>query len=64
MKRYNVKLETSYGRGYYDGDVYTDLQTSESKTGEWVKATEALKLQHRINRMQKRIDKLEGRCNA
>lgn len=46
-----------------DGEEYTEIVTNESKSGEWVKATDAIKLQDRIERMQKRIDKLEGRIH-
>lgn len=59
MKRYNSRIESWFE--WHSEEPYTELQTSESKTGEWVKATDALKLQRRINRMQERIDKLEGR---
>jgi len=59
MKRYSVELHSWYE--WHSEEPYTELLTSETPDGEWVKATEALKLQHRIERMQKRIDKLEGR---
>lgn len=63
MKFYDIDIETSYGSGIYDGDKYSDLRVRERKAGEWVKAKDALKLQERIDRMQKRIDKLEGRAS-
>lgn len=61
MKRYHIDIEVSYGTGYYDGDEYSDLRIRENKQGEWVKHSDVKKLQSRIERMQKRIDKLEGR---
>lgn len=39
MKRYKIDIETTYGRGMYDGDEYSTLRVREEKDGEWVKAT-------------------------
>jgi len=68
MKRYNIDIEVSYGRGIYDGDEYHDLRIREHETGEWIKASDVAqlqanteKLESKIERMQKYIDKLEGR---
>lgn len=55
MKRYNIWLDKSY-----EGDeTYYDLEIQQDKDGEWVKADVALK---KIERIQKRIDELEGRA--
>lgn len=69
MKRYNIDIETTYGRGIYDGDEYHDLRIRENDAGEWVKASEAehletknSKLESKIERMQAYIDKLEGQA--
>lgn len=64
MKRYEQHTSVEYGTGYYDGEKYEYHEMHQSETGEWVKAEDALKLQHRIKRMQKRIDKLEGRTKC
>jgi hypothetical protein len=61
MKRYDIDIETTYGRGMYDGDEYSTLRIREGENGEWVKASEAEKMKDQIYRMQKRIDALEGR---
>lgn len=65
MKRFKIDIETSYGRGIYDGDVYSDLRIRPDEKGDWVDAVDAFneidKMKHRIKRMQKYIDKLEGR---
>ncbi|UAV84605.1 hypothetical protein PHB09_110 [Pseudomonas phage PHB09] len=61
LKRYDVEIETSQGYGMYSGDEYHDLVCRESKSGEWVKAKEAVRLEDKIVRMQRRIDQLEGR---
>lgn len=60
MKRFNIRIHT-WTESWCDGE-FSELQVNENKTGKWVKATEALKMQDRIRRMQKRIDKLEGRA--
>lgn len=59
MKRYNVILEKEYDR--WDDYTWHSLEVKEDKKGEWVKACEAIKLEKKIERMQRRIDKLEGR---
>ena len=59
MKRYNVRIYT-WAESWCESE-FSELQVNENKAGEWVKATEAIKLQHRIERMQARLDKLEGR---
>lgn len=61
MKRFNVKLETEYGMGYYDGEVYTNLVVTESKTGQYTLSKDTDKLLSKIKRMQRRIDQLQGR---
>jgi hypothetical protein len=61
LKRHTVKIETSYAGGIYDGDEYHDLVSYEDETGRWVLAKDVEKLEDKIKRMQKRIDKLEGR---
>lgn len=61
MKRYKIDIETTYGRGMYDGDEYSELRVREEKDGEWVKATEAEKMKDQIFRMQKKIDELMSR---
>lgn len=59
MKRFDVRIHT-WSESWSESD-FSELQVNENKKGEWVKATDALKLQHRIERMQKRLDILEGR---
>lgn len=59
MKRYNVILEKDYD--CWDDYTSYDLKVKEDKKGEWVKACEAIKLEKKIERMQRRIDMLEGR---
>lgn len=59
MKRYNVEIDKWYEQ--WCEEAFTELSVKESKTGKWVRVGDALKLQHQIERMQKRIDKLEGR---
>lgn len=65
LKRYDIEIGYYYGSGYYDGEEYSELRVKEDSTGEWVKAEDVLKqlkrMQHRIDRMQKRLDKHEGR---
>lgn len=61
MKRYTVKIVTEYGRGMYDGDEYSYLETLEDAKGSWVLAKDVEKLEDKIKRMQRRIDMLEGR---
>lgn len=59
MKRYFINLHQWYE--WHSEEPYTELLVVAADEGEWVKAHDALKLQHRIDRMQKRLDKLEGR---
>lgn len=59
LKRYNAKLHTWYES--WSEEDFSEVQVVEHPRGEYVKACEAIKLLHRIERMQKRIDKLEGR---
>lgn len=68
MKRYKIDIETSYGRGMYDGDEYHDLRIRENEAGEWIKASDVeqidaktKKLESKIERMQAYINKIEGR---
>jgi hypothetical protein len=61
IKRHTVKIEKEYGTGWYDGEVYHDLVSREDSNGCWVLASDVAKLEDKIKRMQKRIDKLEGR---
>lgn len=65
MDKWKVVLEKDYGTGWYDGEVYTDIVSYKSETGVWYSVIAVdkhiEKLQDRIRRMQKRIDKLEGR---
>jgi hypothetical protein len=67
LKQYNIDIERYYGTGLYDGEEYADLRVREvPHDGEWVKSKDYKKycdkLQKKTNRMQKRIDKLEGRA--
>lgn len=68
MKRYSIDIETTYGRGIFDGDQYSDLRIRENETGEWIKACDVeslesknAKLESKIERMQAYINKIEGR---
>lgn len=61
LKRHTVKIEKEYGTGWYDGDVYYDLVSVEDAKGRWVLAKDVEKLEDKIKRMQRRIDRLEGR---
>lgn len=65
MKKYKIYIERSYGTGWYDGDEYADLEIRESVDGTWYSVSEVdkhlAKLKDKLWRMQKRIDKLEGR---
>lgn len=65
MNRYNIDIEVSYGSGWYDGDEYHDLRVREDKNGDWVRFREVQaeldRMKAKIRRMQKRIDKHEGR---
>lgn len=59
MKRYDIRIHC-WTESWCEGE-FSELQVKKNKLGEWVKSHDALKLQHRIDRMQKRLDKLEGR---
>lgn len=65
MKRYKIYIERTYGTGWYDGDEYADLEIRESPDGSWYKVSDVDKLlakqKDKMQRMQARIDKLEGR---
>lgn len=66
MDRYKIELERSYGTGWYDGEEYCDLEVRRNPFGPWYKVTDVdkhlAKLEKKMQRMQKRIDKLEGRA--
>lgn len=61
MQRYHIEIETEYGRGIYDGDEYHELVSKKDDSGEWCKYDDVKTMVSRIERMQNRIDKLEGR---
>lgn len=65
MKRYKIYIEKTYGTGWYDGDEYSELEIRESEDGTWYRVSDVndhlAKLKDKVYRMQKRIDKLEGR---
>ncbi|AHJ87392.1 hypothetical protein phiPsa374_132 [Pseudomonas phage phiPsa374] len=66
MTRYKIFIERTYGTGWYDGDEYCDLEVRPDPFGPWYKVTEVDKLlakqKDKMQRMQKYIDKLEGRA--
>lgn len=61
IKRHTVFIDKDYGTGWYDGEVYCSLESREDDKGRWVLAKDVEKLEERVKRMQRRIDKLEGR---
>lgn len=62
VTRFEEYTDVEYGTGWYDGERYEYHGLRESDEGQWVKYSDFEKLNKRIVRMQKRIDKLEGRA--
>lgn len=60
-KRFSVELDTWTEYYWDDSNEYTEIKVVESSTGEWVKSREYELLYKKTLRMQRRIDKLEGR---
>lgn len=60
MTRYDIEIYT-WAEAWSEMEFH-ELRANVQEKGEWVKASYALKLKHRIDRMQKRLDELEGRA--
>ena len=59
MKRYNIRVHT-WSESWSEEDFH-ELQITENKSGDWVKASDVEKLQRKIARMQQLIDIKAGR---
>lgn len=59
LKRHKVEIERE--QDPWSDWIWTSLISREDPKGNWVLAEDVKKLEDKIKRMQRRIDKLEGR---